>query len=395
MARRSRKWPRRLLVIAIVSIVLLIGIRFYPPFRHPIDSVLLIQALFVGEKKSWLSKWTSAPKRPSASIGNLELDLYMQGIGPTAKESRGCILLAHGMTDMGRRDPRLIAFSKSIARLGFAVVVPELPGMRRFRPDLEDIDRIVKSFLWMDKQFSLSNRRCGMFSFSFAAGPAMKAAVREQIASRVGFFIAVGAYLDLREVLRYLTTSGRGNVPAFPGGPPIRVGKWLFLRYNMTLLGLDGHEEEIKSIVKRKLENEEADILALKGQLPDQARKLLALMENHDLARFSALFEVQPEDLKARLREWSTREDISRTTMPIFFLHGRSDPFVPFTESVQLSKLAHQRKKDSGRVRLLITDGLSHVDPERRNTSPGFQEVYEAIRLVMFVSDVLTAMEGG
>lgn len=396
MAGWGGKWPRRLLMIACAAAIILFAARLYPPFRHPVDAALLAQALFAGSKGGWLKKWTLPPERSPASLGKLELDLYRQtaASGSAAGDVRGCVLLAHGMTDMGRRDPRLADFAKNVARLGFAVAVPELPGMRRFRPDRRDADRIAKSFTWMHNQFGRSGRRCGIFSFSFAAGPAMKAAVRSHVGPRVGYFIAVGAYLDLTAVLRHLTTGGKGNAPAFPGGPPVRVGKWLFLRYNMGLLGLINYEGEVEAIVRRKLADENADVSAFTARLPVRVRKLLSLIGNRDPAKFDELLRAQPEELRVRLDGWSVRADISKTAMPIFLLHGRSDPFVPFSESVRLAERARRRKGGSGRVRLLITDGFAHVDPEIGKAGPGFRSLLNAFRFVGFLSDVLTAMEG-
>jgi len=393
MAMRGGKWLRRFLLTACAAAVLFFAARLYPPLRHPVDAVLLAQSLFAGNEGGWLKKWTHPPGRSPASLEKLELDLYRQ----TAASGgvRGCVLLAHGMTDMGRRDPRLMAFAKNVSRLGFAVAVPELPGMRRFRPDRLDTNRIAESFIWLHNRFGRPGRRCGIFAFSFASGPAMKAAIRRHLTARVGYFIGVGAYLDLSEVLRYLTTGGRGNAPAFPGGPPVRMGKWLFLRHNMALLGLIGYEVEVETIVRRKLANENADISALAARLPERVRELLALIGNRDPGKFDALFRAQSVDLRIRMNDWSLRPDISKTAMPIFLLHGRTDPFVPFSESVRLADLARQRKEGSDLVRLIITDSLSHVDPERGKSGLGFRELIEVIRLVGFVSDVLTTMEGG
>ena len=60
--------------------------------------------------------------------GKLEFDLYRKGFDKG--KIHECVLLAHGVIDRGRNDPRFSRFAGHIAQLGFAVVVPELPGMR-------------------------------------------------------------------------------------------------------------------------------------------------------------------------------------------------------------------------------------------------------------------------
>lgn len=383
-----RRWIR-VLAGASAFLLLLAGIRqLYPPLRHPVDALLLAQALLAGEEGSWLARWVSPPERREEAAGGVKLDLHLPAGSGAAP--RGCILLAHGMTDMGRRDPRLAAFARVLARLGFAAAVPELPGMRRFRPDPEDVSRLLSSFLWLDERRSASSPRCGLVGFSFSAGPVLLAAARPEMAERVGHVAAVGAYHDLREVLRHLTTGGGGEEPAFPGGPPVRTGKWLFLRYNAGLLGLEGHEGEVEAIVRRKLADEGADIASIVTQLPEGARPVLALMENREPARFDGLYRAQPPELRRRLEAWSLEGAAGRGRFPLFLLHGRSDPFIPASESI---RLAREARKTPGRtVRLLLVDVFSHVDPARAVFSLG--AMTEGVRLLGFLSEVLSAMEG-
>lgn len=393
MPQSTPRWPRRLCLGLVALALLLIVPRYYPPARHPVDAAFLLQALFAGEDVAWLKRWTSPPRRLPADFEGLRVDLYLPGGGPEPPGAvRGCILLAHGMTDLGRRDPRLAAFARNLARLGFAVGVPELPGMRQFRADREDAGRISKSFLWMDQKFSRPGTACGLFAFSFAAGPAMMAAARSRLKGRTGYFIGLGAYYDLKAVLRHLTTGGRDAEPAFPEGPPVRVGKWLFLRYNMGILGIGAYRIELERIVRAKIADESADVSTSVGRLPERFRRLLALIENRDPRRFEALFGAQSGPMRAMLEEWSLRAALPKTRMSMFLLHGRSDPFVPPSESFRLAAEARRRGPGAGGVHLMVAESMSHVDP---GGGTRWGRYLEGIRLLGFVSRVLTAMEGG
>ncbi len=396
MPSGNRNRPRRLIGVLLAVAVLLIAARFYPPTRRLGDSAMLLQAVFAGEKSSWLGRWTSPPRRLERAGGGAPADFYLPA--GDSKEVRGCVLLAHGMTDMGRRDPRLAAFARNLARLGFAAVVPELPGMRRFRPSPGDVDKISENFSWMAGKFSRPGLLCGLFAFSFAAGPALKAAARPRLKDRTGYFIGLGAYFDLKAVLKHLTTGGRGEGPAFPGGPPVRVGKWLFLRYNLGNLGFEPHSAAIESIVRLKLADERADISRYKDSLPGALRDILALIENGDPGRFDEIFGAQSAGMRNLIVDWSMEPVIAKTRMPVFLLHGRSDPFVPFRESERLAAAARRRGAGAGPARLFIARALGHVDPGGR-TDPGiggdWSRFSEALRLAGFVSRMITVMEGG
>jgi len=392
MSPKATKWLRRLCLVLTMLAIFLIPLRFYPPARHPIDAALILQALFAGEDAAWLKIWMPTTRRLPADSEGVKLDLYLPGDMTNPPGAvRGCILLAHGMTNLGRRDPRLTAFARNLARLGFAVGVPELPGMRQFRVDRADTGRISKSFLWMEKKFFRPQKACGLFAFSLATGPAMMAAARPELKGRTRYFIGLGAYYDLKAVLRYLTTGGRDAEPAFPGGPPVWVGKWLFLRYNVGILGFGRYREEIERIVQAKIVDESSDVSFFVDRLPGKFKRLLALIENRDPRRFDVLFGAQPRSMRAILEGWSLRSMVPKTRMPIFLLHGRSDPFVPPSESVRLALEARRRGPGTGGVYLMVAERMSHVDPEG-GSRWGLN--LEDVRLLGFVSRVLTVMEG-
>jgi fermentation-respiration switch protein FrsA (DUF1100 family) len=84
---------------------------------------------------------------------------------------------------------------------------------------------------------------------------------------------------------------------------------------------------------------------------------------------------------------------IAKTRMPVFLLHGRSDPFVPFRESERLA--AASRRRGAGSTRLFIARFLGHVDPGAGSEGGGWSRFLEALRLAGFVSRMITAMEGG
>ncbi len=341
----------------------------------------------------WLSLLTKKPLRTEISIDGVLADSYSPRDSPGWGDApaRGCVVLVHGMATMGKADHRLIAFAGSLARLGFAALVPDLPGMKRFRPEEADVSRIAKAFSWMTRGGAGRFGKCSLLAFSFAAGPALRAAARPAVREKVAAFIGVGAYYDLKNVLRHLTTSGGQNRPAFPGGLPIRHGKWLFLRYNTNLLGLDAHQSHIEAIVSRKRKDEAADVGDLLAGLPEGARAIIALMENTSTERFEALYARQGAAQRTRLREWGMRDVVPRVRGKKFFLHGREDPFIPASESVLLANRAREASRESASV--FVFGGFRHVGIEADLFS--LAQILDGARFLGFISAVLSAMEGG
>ena len=339
----------------------------------------------------WLSLLTKKPLRTEISIDGVLADSYSPRDSPGWGDApaRGCVVLVHGMTTAGKADHRLTAFAGSLARLGFAALVPDLPGMRRFRPEEADVRRIARAFSWMTRPGAGFSQRCSLLAFSFAAGPALRAAARPAVREKVAAFIGVGAYYDLKNVLKHLTTSGGQNRPAFPGGLPIRHGKWLFLRYNTKLLGLDAHRDRVEAIVSRKRRDESAEVGDLLAGLPEGARAIIALMENKSPERFEALYARQGAAQRERLREWGMRDVVRDAGGEKFFLHGRADPFIPASESILLANRAREASRESATV--FVFGGFRHVGIEADLFS--LAQILEGARFLGFISAVLSAME--
>ncbi|MDP7384527.1 MAG: hypothetical protein QF593_00670, partial [Nitrospinota bacterium] len=145
-------------------------------------------------------------------------------------------------------------------------------------------------------------------------------------------------------------------------------------------------------IARRKLIDEDAGLAPFRTRLPGPARRVLDLMENRDPGRFDELYEAQDPALRERLEAWSLREVIPRIRAPLYILHGRADPFIPPEESV---RLAAARRRGTGAVRLLILEGFLHVDPGAGARALTWSQAAGVLRFLGFISEVLTAMEGG
>ena len=355
------------------------------------DSLLLAQALLDERSGGWLSLLTNKPVRAEISFDGVFADSYSprDSLHWGDALARGCVVLVHGMSTMGKADHRLVAFAGSLARLGFAALVPDLPGMKRFRPDEADVVRIAKAFSWMTRGGAGSFEKCSLLAFSFAAGPALRAAARPAVGQKMAAFIGVGAYYDLKNVLRHLTTSGGQSRPAFPGGLPIRHGKWLFLRYNTNLLGLEAHRDRIDAIVSRKRKDDAADIGDLLTGFPGNARAIIALMENKSNERFEALYARQGAAQRERLRGWGMRDVVPKVGGKKFFLHGREDPFIPASESILLANRARETSEEA--VSSFVFDGFRHVGIEADVFS--LAKILGGAQFLGFISAVLSAME--
>jgi hypothetical protein len=94
------------------------------------EAGVVLQSIVHGPAETELGRSTPAPRRERLA----EADLWLPGTGtPTAS-----VVLAPGMAEAGRDDPRLLPVAESLARAGFAVRVADQPGAQRLTLDPAD-----------------------------------------------------------------------------------------------------------------------------------------------------------------------------------------------------------------------------------------------------------------
>lgn len=110
-----------------------------------------------------------------------EGDLYRPVSNPQAG-----IVLVPGVAELGRDDPRLVSFAGALARSGFLVLVPEIGSLRELKVQPEDARSVADAFLYLRSRPELSEScRSGIAAFSYAAGPAVLAAMQPELRDEV------------------------------------------------------------------------------------------------------------------------------------------------------------------------------------------------------------------
>ena len=236
------------------------------------------------------------------------------------------LVLVHGLARRGKDDPRLREAASLLARDGWAVAVPTVEGLTvlRLRPD--DAVAVIAAVRGLEHA---GYRPVAILAVSLGAGPALLAAADPSVASSVSAVLALGGYASVVELLRY-TLTGAYRFDGIGGRRPVNEPAIAeFARANAELVDGAGG---------RLVDNRDPQALdRLVAELPPGVRQLLAALS--------------PENHLGRLRA------------PLFLIHGRDDPAVPFTESLRLERAA----RAAGRpARTVIVGSLGHVEPELR-----------------------------
>jgi len=266
------------------------------------------------------------PSRPlPAGLGQhvFPVDLYP---APRVWGPSCGLVLVHGLSPLGKDDPRLREAASLLARAGWAVAVPTIDGLTVLRLRPEDAAAVVAAARALD---AASYRPVAILAVSLGAGPAMLAATDPALTGSISAVLLLGGYASAVELLRY-TLTGAYAFDGERGRHPVNEAAIArFARANADLVDTPGHR----------------------------------LVDNRDPRAFDDLVGALPSDTRGILAQLSPEHAIARLRAPLFLVHGRDDPAVPFTESLRLERAG----RAAGRaVRAVVVGSLAHVEPERR-----------------------------
>jgi pimeloyl-ACP methyl ester carboxylesterase len=344
-------------VIALLALGLLFAAGSCHPWRS-YEAALVLTDIAASDGPSRLKRTTRNPQRITVRYRTDgrrgQGDLYRPAAG-----IRAGLLLVPGVAETGKDDPRLVAFATTLARAGFAVLVPDLPNLRQLRVSPDDVGQLVDAFAWLVANPQLApQRRAGMAAFSYAAGPALLASIDEAICQRVQFVFAVGAYYDLNQVLTFCTTGYYRQKGRWLYLQPNEYCTWAFVASNIDRLGKAEDRRIFRQMTQRKLADLTASTDDLVASLGKEGKALHAFISNRDPSRVAQLLKVLPIALRQDITALNLADkDLSRLSARLILVHGLQDRMIPYVESVALAKAVPE-----GQSRLFLVEGLEHVD---------------------------------
>jgi len=340
---------RRILLSLLAVLLLLLF------FGRPMvwaESTLLMWDVAAGGERTWWQDVTAPPRESSIQWQNGEGDLYLP-----ASQARAAMVLVPGAAVLGRDEPRLQAFARSLSRAGFAVLVPELPEVRQLILSRADGDRVANAMRELNGRFP--DLPLGVAAISYAAAPAIIAAIEDDLAPKVAFVVAIGGYRDAYSTIRFVTTGAfrpRGDSREFrvePNG----YGRWAILRANASRLDDPRDARLLQEIAQQRFRDRNADISREVALLGPQGRAVLALVDNRDPDAVDRLIAALPESVRREIDALNLAfYDLSKLRGHLILVHGRSDPMVPYSESQDLAVAASK-----ARASLFLIDDIGHV----------------------------------
>ena len=319
-----------------------------------ISASFMVEFLSEGRWRSLSAITPGIPPRPlPVAVGRhaIAVDLYPPAGGRTSPG----LVLVHGLAARGKDDPRVREAASLLARAGWTVAVPTVEGLTvlRLRPD--DATTIVASIRALQERGHLP---VAVLAVSLGAGPALLAAADPSLARSISAVLALGGYGSAVELLRY-TLTGVYRFDGHSGRRPVNERAIAqFARANAEIVDVPGHR----------------------------------LVDNRDPQAMDDLVSALPPSTRGLLAALSPEGAIGRLHAPLFLIHGRDDPAVPFTESLRLDRAA----RAAGRpVTTVIVGSVGHVEPELRAGPRDLVRLWAAFYAFRSASRALTSAAPG
>jgi len=314
--------------------------------------------------------------------GLLVADVYR----PKDGYAHGAMVISVGAAPRIRDHPGVVRLSTAAARAGMVVMIPQLyyPFQENVLPeDVQglvaafgtNVEEIIASHRWLREQEYTDPDRVGIFGASAGAGIALVSASDPRIRQDIDFFVSLGTYYDLVDLVSAITTESiQYNGSTEPWEPWLKSVRVL---YNSVISYLP--REEDREILTRVFVDEDQGARALVGRLSPRARSIYDALQDKDPDRILAFWgEVSPQDV-AVLREVSPSSVVSALDTELFIMHDRSDPFIPYVESRRL----RDATADNGhQVYFAEFDFLNHV--ELKSPSNPISFLADLVKLIFY-----------
>jgi pimeloyl-ACP methyl ester carboxylesterase len=344
-------------VLRIISVtVLIVSLSGCTPELGDSDAALLLEDVLAGESPSRLKAITPSPVRQTIEYTidgrHNTADLYLSPQGAQAG-----IVLIPGVVEDGKDDLRLVTLANALARLRFAVLVPEIAGLRRFHTRASHVRVMADAFRYLVAQPELAPQgRAGFGGFSYGVGIVLLASLEPDIREKVHYLLGFGGYHDITNVVTYFTTGyyREERTGTLKYHRPHYYLKEVFTISNSDLLERTADRARVRAL----LENSSDDIDQVLAKLAPDARALYELVANEDPQRVATLIDKLSPRIRNELQGINpANRDLSQIKAQLILLHGRGDTMIPYTESIAI---AQALPKDQ--VKLILIEGYAHTD---------------------------------
>jgi len=342
-----------------LSLVLAVGasliVFFITPWGKPVlQTILLVPEVVPDFPIKPLKFFSKEPQVKEVTIQTGEKEIKADLYRPQDDKKHPSVVFTIG-TIITKRDPVVTKFAQSLSRIGFVVLVPDLPDFLQGFVWTDSVNTLISSVEFLYRQPFVEKEKIGFAGFCVGASASIIAAEDEKISDKIAFIAAVSPYFDLFSLSEAVTSrqaeNGKGGFePWEPAELTIESVQKGFINYIP-----DEKERELlsayflgnKIIAKEKIDS-----------LSPKAAYVYSFLSNSNREKMAELWQKIPEDGRQLLRFLSPSTKIERFKAKLYILNDKKDTYVPRIEGEKLTKSLPKKQ-----VYFIEVDSFEHVNP--------------------------------
>ncbi|HEY3181651.1 MAG TPA: CocE/NonD family hydrolase [Gaiellaceae bacterium] len=373
MARIHR--PRGITLVGLLVLVLVLGVVFRSTVAANARALGVLSTTLRVPVAGWLTGVvTDEPRVADTTVAGAPSVVVRPGGGDGPWPA---VVFVNGVTRRGRHHPDVRRLAIGLARAGYVVLVPDLPGLARGEITTRTLAQLIAVARAAAARSDARGGRVAFMGVSVGGTLALLAAGDQGLARRTTVVAAVAPYADLAEVIRLATTgryrTGRRLV-RFRAKPFLRL---VVARSLVGGLAPGADRDKLRAsllAVPDDAEDPLAGLLAWpREQLAPEARALVSLLMNRDPARFDRLYARLAPAERADIARLSPIRGARRVLARVELASAPKDKYFPLAESRALAA----RVPDA---RLTVTSTLHHAVPRA-----SFHDLADLYRFYAFV----------
>ncbi len=270
------------------------------------------------------------------------------------------VMFVNGATPDGRAHPGVRRFAGSLARAGYVVVIPDLPGVAAGELSLPTLAASVDCAVRAAESAETRDGRIALFGVSVGGALALLTAAAPDLSARISVVACIAPFADLEKVLMLATT---GTYPGPAGRFPYPVSSELQVGVSRSLARILDPTPDTRALRRavERLDPASPDPLGALRDAPCQslgpaAAAAQALLLNRDPERFDDLFAALPNDLRDVVASLSPLRSAARLSAPVEIATAPNDKYFPLAES-------HALAGQGANIRITVSSALAHATP--------------------------------
>ena len=268
-------------------------------------------------------------------------------------------LFVNGAHPERRAEPVVQRLSRGLARAGYLVLVPDVPGLGEGTITARTLEATAAVTGAAVRRRDVEGGRVALIGASTGAALALLTAARDDLADHVSIVAAVTPFGDLERMVCLATTRGYAESGGFT-----RYDVTVLLRHvaARSLVATIADEAERARLLSA-LDRADADGLDPIEALPEpdelspQGRAIVRMLRNDDPELFADIFRSLPDDVHTLLASLSPLKVAPGVRAPVEIVVPPADAYFPPGEARALAAVLP-------RAHLTVTGTLDHTRPD-------------------------------